>query len=138
MRQHTKIADSDWIDGFLFVGNHLALNFLNTRPVQDGEPTELLTDASALLRWFQAARLLRSREASHLQRQWGERAAQKALEAIRQFRERLRKEVLAWEGGADVHRAIVDELNQLMAAPSDADQIRSKRDRALDGALGLK
>jgi len=35
---------SDWKDGFLFVGGELALDFVNTRPVQDGEPTELLED----------------------------------------------------------------------------------------------
>ena len=38
MRLRTTIPDSDWKDGFLFVGNHLALDFLNTRPVQNGEP----------------------------------------------------------------------------------------------------
>ncbi|PYX60939.1 MAG: hypothetical protein DMG76_00995, partial [Acidobacteria bacterium] len=54
------ISKSDRKDGFLFVGNQLALDFLNTRPVQNGEPSELLPDFSALLRWFQAADLLNS------------------------------------------------------------------------------
>ena len=107
----------DWRDGFLFVGNHLALDFLNTRPVQNGETMELLSDFSALLQWFRAAGLLNSREMGNLQRQSGESAsARRTLDAMRQFRERLRKEILAWEGGADVHRATLDELNQLMAA----------------------
>jgi predicted RNA-binding Zn ribbon-like protein len=117
MRQRRTIPDSDWRDGFLFVGNHLALDFLNTRPVQNGEPTEFLSDFSALLRWFQAAGLLSSREMTNLQRQSGESAtARRTLDAMRQFREKLRKEILAWEGGADVHRATVEELNRLMAA----------------------
>ena len=117
MRQRRTIPDSDWRDGFLFVGNHLALDFLNTRPVQNGEPTELLSDFSTLLRWFQAAGLLSPREMTSLQRQSGESATERrTLDAMRQFRERLRKEVLAWEGGADVHRASVEELNRLMAA----------------------
>jgi predicted RNA-binding Zn ribbon-like protein len=52
-----------------------------------------------------------------LQRQSGESVtARRTLDAVRQFRENLRKEVLAWEGGADVHRASVEELNRLMAA----------------------
>jgi Putative stress-induced transcription regulator len=75
MRQRRSIPDSDWRDGFLFVGNHLALDFLNTRPVQDGEPRELLSDFEALLRWFQAAGLLSSHEMARLQRQSGESAA---------------------------------------------------------------
>jgi len=117
MRQRTTIPDSDGRDGFLFVGNHLALDFLNTRPVQNGEPMELLSDFSALLRWFQAAGLLSSREMVNLQRQSGESAtARRTLDAMRQFRENLRKEILAWEGGAEVHRATMEELNRLMAA----------------------
>ena len=117
MKQRKSIPDSDWRDGFLFVGNHLALDFLNTRPVQNGEPLELLSDFSALLRWFQAAGLLSSSEMVNLQRQSGESAAdRRTLDAMRQLREKLRKEILAWEGGAEVHRATLDELNQLMAA----------------------
>jgi predicted RNA-binding Zn ribbon-like protein len=117
MKQRERIPDSDWRDGFLFVGNHLALDFLNTRPVQNGEPIELLSDFSALLRWFQAAGLLNPRQMVNLQRQSGESAtARRTLDAIRQLREKLRKEILAWEGGADIHRATLDELNQLMAA----------------------
>src|ERR1700757_1905088 len=106
MRQRATIPDSDWRDGFLFVGNHLALDFLNTRPVQNGEPLELLSDFSALLRWFQAAGLLDSREVADLQRRLGESAiARQTVEAMREFRERLRKQVLAWEDGAHVDRA---------------------------------
>ena len=94
-----KASKSDWKDGFLFVGNQLALDFLNTRPVQNGEPLELLPDFSALLRWFQAADLLSSREVTSLQRQWGESAsARRTMEAMRELREKLREEILAWEG----------------------------------------
>src|ERR1700758_263160 len=116
MRPRTTIPDSDWRDGFLFVGNHLALDFLNTRPVQDGEPRELLSDFGALLRWFHEAGSLSTQEMANLQLQGESVAARRNLEAMRQFREKLRKEVLAWEGGAQLHRSTVEELNQLMAA----------------------
>jgi predicted RNA-binding Zn ribbon-like protein len=117
MTQRRPIPDCDWKDGFLFVGNDLALDFLNTRPVQNGEAMELLSDFGALIRWFQAAGLLSSREMANLQRQWGESAtARRTLEAMREFREKLRNEILAWEDGADVHRTTVAELNQLLAA----------------------
>ncbi len=108
MRQRTAIPDSDWRDGFLFVGNHLALDFLNTQPVQNGEPMELLSDFSALLRWFQAAGLLNSRKMANLQRQTRESVAgRRTLDAMRQFREKLRKEILAWEGGAPLFGTMV-------------------------------
>jgi predicted RNA-binding Zn ribbon-like protein len=108
--------NSDWKDGFLFLGNHLALDFLNTCPVQNAEAVELLPDFDALLRWFRAADLLSSREAASLRQLWGESArAQHVVEAVRELRERLRKEVLARERGGTVHRATLDELNHLMA-----------------------
>src|SRR3989441_1806067 len=103
-------------DGFLFVGNQLALDFLNTRPVQNGVPMELLPDFSALLRWFQAAELLSARDVANLQQKWGKSArAQRTVEAFRELREKLRKEILAWEGGGAVHHSTVDDLNRLMA-----------------------
>jgi len=110
------VQKSDWRDGFLFLGNHLALDFLNTSPVQNGKTVELLLDFDALLRWFRAAELLNSDEAASLRRQWGGSArAQHVVEAMRELRERLRKEVLARERGGTVHRAVLDELNHLMA-----------------------
>jgi len=117
MSQNSPILASDWRDGFLFVGNHLALDFLNTRPVQNGEPMELLSDFDALVRWFQVAGLLRSDAVTKLQRRSGESAAsRRTLDAMRRFRERLRKEILAWGGGAEVDCETLEELNRLMAA----------------------
>jgi predicted RNA-binding Zn ribbon-like protein len=116
MTRAETIHNSDWRDGFLFVGNHLTLDFLNTRPVQNGEPMELLPDFSALLRWFQAAELLSARDAANLQKKWGKSArAQRTVRAVRDLREKLRKEILAWEGGGAVHHSTIDELNRLMA-----------------------
>ena len=109
-------SNSDWKDGFLFVGNQLALDFLNTCPVQNGEPSELLPDFSALLRWFQAADQLSSREVARLQRQWGGSAsAQSTTQAVRQLRETLRKEIIAWEHSGSVQHSTRDGLNKLMA-----------------------
>jgi predicted RNA-binding Zn ribbon-like protein len=116
MSRVRTIHNSDWRDGFLFVGNQLALDFLNTRPVQNGAPMELLPDFSALLRWFQAAELLSPREVTNLRQRWGKSGrAQRTLEAVRELREKLRKDILAWEDGGTVHRSTVDELNRLMA-----------------------
>ena len=107
---------SDWKGRFLFVGNQLALDFLNTRPVQNGEPVELLPDFDALLRWFQAAELLGSRQVRRLQHQWeGSARAQRIVVSLRKLREGLRKDVLAWERGGELRQGTVEELNRLMA-----------------------
>ena len=106
----------DWKEGFLFLGNDLVLDFLNTRPVQHGEPLELLPNFNALLRWFQAADQLSSREAANLHQKWGKSGrARRAVAAMRELREQLRKEILAWEHAGPVHHTTVDELNRLMA-----------------------
>jgi predicted RNA-binding Zn ribbon-like protein len=110
-------SDSDWRNGFLFVGNHPALDFLNTRPVLSGEePTELLPDFAAVLRWFRAADLLGAREATRLLHQWGESdRARRTVDSLQQLREKLRKEILKYEAGGNVQRTAVEEINQLMA-----------------------
>src|ERR1700739_4843700 len=98
MAKRRTVADSIWKDGFLFLGNQLALDFLNTRPVQNGDPMELLPDFRALLRWFQASGLLSSREVRHLEREWGQtKEAPRVVVGARVLREALREEILAWE-----------------------------------------
>jgi len=105
-----------WRDGFLFVGNDVALDFLNTCPIQNGELVELLPDFKALLRWFQAAGLVTPRQAGRLEEQWRRSArARNVTETMRKLRERIRKEVLVWEHTGTVDRSTVDELNRLMS-----------------------
>lgn len=111
-----KRQNTDWKDGFLFLGNHLALDFLNTRPIPHVEPVELLTDFKALVRWFRAADLLSSREAADFEQHWaGSARARRAIEPVRDLREKIRKEILVWEEAGTVHNSTVHELNRLMA-----------------------
>jgi predicted RNA-binding Zn ribbon-like protein len=128
-----------WKNGFLFVGNHLALDFLNTQPVQDGQPVELLPDFASLLRWFQTAGLLSPRDAAGLKRHWGQSAdARRTVEAMRGLRERLRKEILTWEGGGTAQYSTIDELNRLMAAYPMRAQLKKKSGKELLTELYFK
>src|SRR6266478_6196094 len=114
MRQAT--SNSDWKDGFLFVGNQLILDFLNTRPLQDEAFVELLPDFHALLRWFQAVELITRRQMVGFEKRWGTSdRARRTYEIARELREKLRKDILAWEGGGAVRRSTIEELNRLMA-----------------------
>jgi len=102
--------------GFLFLGNQLTLDLLNTRPALTGKPTELLTDFRTLLQWFQATGLLSHSEAASLQKQWDRSArADEILRTIRALRETLRGQVLRWESGGTIQPAVVRQLNVLMA-----------------------
>ena len=102
-----KVAGrTDWKDGFLFVGNEPVLDFVNTRPVQDGKPMELL----------KAAGLLRPGEVTSLERQWESTArAQRTTEALRELREDLRNEILSWGHGGAIHGSTINHLNSLLA-----------------------
>src|SRR5438874_12444657 len=90
---------NDWHDGFLFVGNHLALDFLNTRPVIDGQPVELLPDCGALARWLAAARLIAKPRSARLKRQWSDSEFTATLEELWKMRESLRTAVFQVEAG---------------------------------------
>jgi predicted RNA-binding Zn ribbon-like protein len=106
---------SDWIDGFLFVGNHLALNFLNTKPHLDDGPREFLPDAAAFERWLGAAGVFMSARTRSAMRAWGKtpRAA-RFMKELRQFRERLRTAVLRIESGALPAKSFLEEVNGLL------------------------
>ena len=116
MPKSTRDNNSPWKDGFLFLGNQLVLDFLNTRPVQDDEPMELLPDFTAVVRWFHAAGLLKDHEAASFTRKWGETSlGRRVVEDMRRLRESLRKAVLRWEAGQELHESARNELNRLMA-----------------------
>jgi predicted RNA-binding Zn ribbon-like protein len=112
-------------EGFLFLGNQLALDFLNTRPLVEGEPLELLPTFTSVLRWFQAAGLLTSRQAATLRSEWeGSVRASGVADDLRAFREKLRQQVVAWEGGASLNRSMASALNRIMALHPIHTQLR--------------
>jgi predicted RNA-binding Zn ribbon-like protein len=120
---HPTTMSKDWRDGFLFVGNQLSLDFLNTRPVIDGKPVELLPDSSSLLRWLAATGLLTKRRAAQLVTP----KADPGLPKLREFRETWRKVVLQFEAGRLPAPSFIDRLNRLLLQHPFVDQIgRSK------------
>lgn len=114
--QDTRTTVSGQIDEFLFLGNNLALDFVNTRPLVGKDYVELLEDFMALLRWFKAAELLTAKEVKTLSFNWATSArAKHTVQAVRAFREELRRQLLAWEEGRPIGPAFMDELNKLMS-----------------------
>jgi predicted RNA-binding Zn ribbon-like protein len=108
-------ASQEWIDGFLFLGNHLALDFLNTKLVLPDGPKELLPDTGALVRWLIASGLLASQKQKNLARKWsGAPKAEAFVKELLAFRERLRAEVVRREKGLPVSHAFAAELNSLL------------------------
>ncbi len=106
---------TEWKDGFLFLANDLALDFLNTRPVMDGKDVEFLPDFPSLLRWFLAAGVLEKGDADGLLRSVP-KARALALRDLLEFRERLRTEITNWEKSGKVSAAMMEDLNRQLAA----------------------
>ena len=106
---------SEWVDGFLFVGNLPVLDFLNTKPILEGERTELLPDAVALERWLVASGIVTSPKTRAMVRRWRDLPATEAfLEKLRAFRERLRAALIRHQAGLSVSDAFVSEINLLL------------------------
>ena len=91
--------NDDWRGGFLFLGNHLLIDFVNTQPVMGGKAVELLPDGAALARWLRAASLINGRESARLMRRWAAPEFEAGVKELRQFRERVRETVLKMEKG---------------------------------------
>jgi predicted RNA-binding Zn ribbon-like protein len=109
-------TSGEWRDGFLFLGNQLTLDLLNTRPLQNGAPAELLKDFDALLRWFCAAALLGRGEAARLRKRWkGSARAGRIVQAVHDLREGLRDEILAWQRGGKLSASNTGKLNRLLS-----------------------
>jgi predicted RNA-binding Zn ribbon-like protein len=99
----------DWRDGFLFLGNQLSLDLLNTLPVVDGAPVELLGDEAALRRWVRAAGISVKGEGD--------------LTELREFREAWRRVVKEIEAGRAPSKAFVGRLNGLWEAHSFGERL---------------
>jgi predicted RNA-binding Zn ribbon-like protein len=132
---HSEQPDSreDWRGRFLFVGNQLALDLLNTLLVQDGEPTELLATPADLADWLTSAGLISQAHASTLASGWTTGEAASELSEIRAFREHLRSAVIDTEAGSCPSPAFVAELNRWLADYPTLRQAES-RDNALVAA----
>jgi predicted RNA-binding Zn ribbon-like protein len=112
--QDEQSIRGDWRDGFVFVGNSLLLDFVNTRPVINGETLEFLPDSAALVRWLVAAELIASDEATEVLRAWGP-GEESELEALRAFRDQCRAMVFDLEAGEAPASSFIDQLNDLLA-----------------------
>ena len=106
---------NEWIDGFLFIANKSILDFLNTKPVLEEGPTELLSDVRALERWLIASDMVTSPKAKAAVRSWRQSPEAAAfLDHLITFRERLREAVVRIENGSSPTDAFLAEVNSLL------------------------
>ena len=100
---------------FLFVGNQLCLDFINTKFVLNGRPVDLLATFSDLVTWLVQVDLLTEEEAMKIVRQWGRQAKGKqTLEQARAFRVTLREMVKRIAAGRPVPQAAIEAINEML------------------------
>lgn len=101
--------------GYFFISNNLALDFINSRPVLEGQPKELLSSFDSLMRWHVAAGLLVEEVGAEFLRRWRDTPqAADALEQALAFRERLREEIIRVEASKGIRPKMIIELNHLL------------------------
>jgi predicted RNA-binding Zn ribbon-like protein len=99
---------------FLFVGNHPALDFVNTQLRANGQPLDLLTTYSDLVTWMVQARLAGKDEEKTLRRLAGEAKSAQTLERARVFRNALREMVERIASGKSVPEEAIRSINEML------------------------
>jgi predicted RNA-binding Zn ribbon-like protein len=101
---------------FFFVGNHRALDFVNTAIAVEGAPRDLLNGLDDLTAWLVGAGALDAASARAALARWsGRRSGAAALEAARALRTAVRRLADAWAAGKAAPRATVAQVNALLA-----------------------
>jgi predicted RNA-binding Zn ribbon-like protein len=101
---------------FVFVGNHRALDFVNTAVAVEGVPRDLLTGLDDLTAWLVAVGALGTPSARAALARWSaRRGGAIALGAARELRTALRRLADAWAAGKPAPRATLARVNELLA-----------------------
>lgn len=109
---------------FLFIADHLALDFVNTELVDEGELRDRLGSFGDLVAWARQAWRLDARAAARIHERWGTSlAGAGALAAARSFRAELRRMAEDIVAGRRVGPATVSSINAVLRRPLEYQQI---------------
>jgi predicted RNA-binding Zn ribbon-like protein len=116
---------------FVFVGNHRALDFVNTEVAVEGAPRDLISGLDDLAAWLIRAGALDSASARSALGRWGGRRRGTAVvEAARELRTALRRLADACAAGKPAPRSTVARVNELLARGAGTSRIVPAADRA--------
>jgi predicted RNA-binding Zn ribbon-like protein len=100
----------------LFLGSHVAVDFLNTSFEPDGAHIELIGNGKAFLDWLQGAELLNEEQATRLTRKLGAKGLDGAALEARKLRDWARAWLARWRSAPTRdYGAELDTLNKLLA-----------------------
>lgn len=96
---------------FPLVGNHLSLDFVNTKVVENGMPKDLLEGLVDVAAWAVAVKLLDLPKAKKLAKLWQETERREEFEEVLRFRKVLHSLVVAIARSESVTASTLREIN---------------------------
>lgn len=114
-------------EDFLFVGERLCLDFVNTELVEDGEPVDRLGGFPDLLRFALAARVLPAGDAAELSAGWTRAACERTFARALELRGALRSLAARLAAGRSAPEPALRAVNDaLRARVGDLAVVRTK------------
>ena len=105
---------------FIFIGNYLCLDFLNTKVAEKGKSIDLLSNFSDLAEWLFEAKVVDAGGKAEIMGKWNNRAAKEsALEQAREFRGVLRQIMETIVQGKPVKKSNIDEINRILCEQNE-------------------
>jgi predicted RNA-binding Zn ribbon-like protein len=109
---------------FLFLGNHAALDYVNTEVVSGGGVADLLGDFRDLVRWLREAGGLSPAQAREVERAWGGSSeAEAALRRAKELRATLRGVAEGLSRGGRASPAALGRINEALRLRRGRDEV---------------
>jgi predicted RNA-binding Zn ribbon-like protein len=113
---------------FLFVGNYLCLDFINTEMVEAGQPVDRLSDFASLVTWLVRSRTLGGQQADDVLGNWrGTHEAEAAFQNAVKLRTSLREMAERLIKGKAVPPSTLGEINQWLALQTGHAELKRAR-----------
>ena len=100
---------------FYWLGNKLALDFVNTQTLHDGPVEELLRTPADFLHWIAEAGLVGK---NRVMSQFGKKESEEGLTLAREYRKKIRKGLRATGFINPISSALLAATNSLLAVPT--------------------
>jgi predicted RNA-binding Zn ribbon-like protein len=124
------MAGSQHLSGkqFLFVGNYLCLDFINTEMVEGRRPLDRLSGFDSLVAWLVRAQTLDLRKAEEILTDWNDsREAETAFQRALDFRASLREMAGRIVDGKTLPRLLIAQINGWLAHQTGHAELRRTR-----------
>ena len=112
---------------FLFVGNYLCLDFINTEMVVAGQPVDRLSSFDNLVAWLVQALTLDGKQAEEILGNWKGREAGSILQDATKLRASLREMAERLVKGKTVPQSTLGAINQWLARQTGHAELKRAR-----------